>query len=153
MNNINFRRAAAQDAQAVSDVYLLSFKTFITFVKPVHTDENVRQWIAEYLIPNTDVTVAEMDGQIVGLMALKKIEGIGWIDQLYLHPQVTGQGLGGQMVDLAKRTLGSPIRLYTFQPNSGARRFYEHHGFKAIEFGDGSGNEEKCPDVLYEWRE
>jgi ribosomal protein S18 acetylase RimI-like enzyme len=48
--------------------------------------------------------------------------------------------------------LTSPIRLYTFQENDGARRFYERHGFRAIEFGDGSNNEENCPDVLYEWR-
>ena len=43
-----------------------------------------------------------------------------------------------------------PIRLYTFQTHSLARRFYERHGYKAIEFTDGQGNEEKCPDVLYE---
>jgi hypothetical protein len=29
--------------------------------------------------------------------------------------------------------------------------FYERHGFMAIEFTDGSGNEEKEPDVLYRW--
>ena len=43
-----------------------------------------------------------------------------------------------------------PIRLYTFQANLGARRFYERHGFSAIEFTDGEGNRERCPDVLYE---
>jgi hypothetical protein len=34
--------------------------------------------------------------------------------------------------------------------NAGARRFYERHGFSAIEFTDGSANEERCPDVLFE---
>ena len=33
--------------------------------------------------------------------------------------------------------------------NSGARRFYERHGFTAAKFGDGSGNEEKLPDIQY----
>ncbi len=46
--------------------------------------------------------------------------------------------------------LHKPIRLYTFQQNEGARRFYERHGYKTIEFTDGQGNEENCPDVLYE---
>ena len=50
----------------------------------------------------------------------------------------------------AMRTLELPIRLYTFQANVGARRFYERHGFVAIEFTDGHANEERCPDVLYE---
>ena len=41
------------------------------------------------------------------------------------------------------------MRLYAFQQNEAARRFYERHGFVAIAFGDGSTNEERCPDVLY----
>jgi hypothetical protein len=46
--------------------------------------------------------------------------------------------------------LSRPTRVYTFQANSGARRFYERHGFAAIQLTDGQGNEEHCPDVLYE---
>jgi ribosomal protein S18 acetylase RimI-like enzyme len=42
------------------------------------------------------------------------------------------------------------VRLYTFQENTGARRFYERHGFKAVKLTDGHDNEENCPDVLYE---
>ena len=42
-----------------------------------------------------------------------------------------------RFVELAKERLGSPIRLYTFQANNGARRFYERHGFTPIAFGDG----------------
>jgi ribosomal protein S18 acetylase RimI-like enzyme len=46
--------------------------------------------------------------------------------------------------------LALPVRLCTFQANVRARSFYERHGFKAIAFGDGNSNEERCPDVLYE---
>lgn len=56
------------------------------------------------------------------------------------------------MIKEAKSILGSPIQLYTFQENRGARRFYERHGFIAISFDDGSGNEENCPAVLCEGR-
>jgi hypothetical protein len=49
--------------------------------------------------------------------------------------------------------LARPVRLYTFQPNEHARRFYERKGFAPIEFSDGSTNEERCPDVLYELSE
>ena len=42
------------------------------------------------------------------------------------------------------------LRLWTFQRNAGARRFYERNRFIAVEFGDGSGNEEGEPDVRYE---
>jgi len=46
--------------------------------------------------------------------------------------------------------LGSPIRLYTFQANGGARRFYERHGFQPVAFSGGRDNEECCPDILFE---
>jgi GNAT superfamily N-acetyltransferase len=88
----------------------------------------------------------------IGMMALARREAMGWIDHLYLAPEVVGQGIGSAFVAQAKERLGAPVRLYTFQANQGARRFYERHGFRAIQFGDGSQNEERCPDVLYEWR-
>ena len=74
------------------------------------------------------------------------------IEQLYLHPAWVRPGIGTHLLDLARRELPPPVRLYTFQSNRDACAFYEHHGFVAIAFGDGSGNEERCPDVLYGWR-
>jgi hypothetical protein len=44
-----------------------------------------------------------------------------------------------------------PIRLYTFQQNTGARRFYGRHGYVEIAFINGEDNEEACPDVLFEF--
>ena len=41
--------------------------------------------------------------------------------------------------------------LWTFQQNLRARRFYERHGFVAVEETDGLGNEERAPDVRYLW--
>jgi GNAT superfamily N-acetyltransferase len=61
-----------------------------------------------------------------------------------------GRGIGGLLLAHVMRTLPAPVRLYTFQANHGARRFYERYGFVAIAFTDGQANEERCPDVLYE---
>ncbi|MDP9464580.1 MAG: GNAT family N-acetyltransferase, partial [Actinomycetota bacterium] len=41
------------------------------------------------------------------------------------------------------------LQLWTFESNDRARRFYERHGFTAVEFTDGAGNEERWPDVRY----
>ena len=71
---------------------------------------------------------------------------------MYVQPGWTGVGVGKQLLDHAHQRLPHPIRLYTFQANAGARRFYERHGYQAIEFTDGQTNEERCPDVLYELR-
>ncbi|GAB4370013.1 MAG: GNAT family N-acetyltransferase [Elainellaceae cyanobacterium] len=146
-----FRSATQSDAEAVAQVYLSSRKEFVPFAPVAHSDEAVYRWIRDILIPTNQVTVVEQDNKIIGMMALSSAEEIGWIDQLYLHPDVVGCGIGAKLIECAKAELGSPIRLYTFQANQGAARFYERHGFKAIQYGDGSGNEEKCPDILYEW--
>ncbi|MCF8469656.1 MAG: hypothetical protein K9G30_02600 [Parvibaculum sp.] len=41
--------------------------------------------------------------------------------------------------------------LWTFQANLGARRFYERHGLNEARRTGGTENEEKLPDILYEW--
>ena len=69
-----------------------------------------------------------------------------------VEPALVGGGIGALLLAHALRTLPLPIRLYTFQANAGARRFYERHGFCIVELTDGSANEERCPDVLYELR-
>lgn len=152
-DDITFRSASLADAVAICEVYLASRKHFLPYAPLAHTDLEVQEWIATTLIPATDVTVAIRAGQIVGMLSLSRDETAGWIEHLYLRPQAVGQGIGTQLVNLAKERLGSPIRLYTFQANEGARRFYERHGFRAIAFGDGSENEERCPDILFEWRQ
>lgn len=152
MGNLVFRLAEAADAPAISDVYLAAWKEFFTFTKSAHSDENVCIWIADYLLSHTETHVALLNDSLIGMMSLTRDESAGWIDQLYIHPRAVGLGIGSQFMERAKIMLGSSIRLYTFQANTGARRFYERHGFTAIAFNDGSNNEEKCPDVLYEWR-
>ena len=42
--------------------------------------------------------------------------------------------------------------LWTFSENTNAKAFYEHYGLIAVEFGDGSTNEEDQRDVRYRWR-
>ena len=66
-----------------------------------------------------------------------------------VDPALVNQGIGTLLLTHAMRTLALPICLYTFQANTGARRFYERYGFVPMEFTDGQANEERCPDVLY----
>lgn len=151
-NNPLLRKATIADINAIANVYLNSRKELVSFAPLVHTDEGIYQWIRNVLLPEEQVIVAETRGIIIGMMSLTKVGEIGWVRQLYILPESVGQGVGSLMIKRAKSILGSPIQLYTFQENMGARRFYERHGFKAIEFNDGFDNEENCPAVLYEWR-
>ena len=148
---VTIRAATPDDALAVSTLYLSSRRRFLPYAPVAHTDAEVHRWVAEHLIPTCNVSVAVVDYTIIGMMALLDAGDKRWIDQLYLLPDVVNQGIGTLLLQQALHELEPPVRLYTFQENTGARRFYERHGFRAIAFGDGSGNEEGCPDVLYEW--
>ena len=53
---------------------------------------------------------------------------------------------------LAKERSPGGLGLWTFQVNKPAHRFYERHGFAVVRYTDGSDNEEREPDVRYEWR-
>ena len=148
---ILLRDATTEDVKTIANVYLRSRKELVAFAPLVHSDESIYQWVRNTLLPEERVIVAEEKGLIIGMMSLTKEDGIGRIRQLYIHPDAVGHGTGTLMIKKAKLILGSPIHLYTFQENIGARRFYERHGFQAIDFDDGSGNEENCPAILYEW--
>ena len=149
--SVELRPATLDDASAVAEVYLRSRKELVACAPLVHSDDSVRSYVRERLIPKGHTTVAVVDGEVVGLMATARTDSVSWIEQLYLHPAWVRRAIGTRLLELARRELLPPIRLYTFQCNTGARAFYEHHGFVAIAFGDGFGNEERCPDVLYEW--
>lgn len=136
----------------VAEVYLRSRKELVACAPLAHSDESVRGWVRERLIPAGRTTVVVVDGVIAGFLSISSNADCGWIEQLYLHPAWIGRGLGTQMLERARAELTPPIRLYTFQCNQRARDFYERRGFRAVKFADGSGNEERCPDVLYEWR-
>ena len=148
----DFRAATLGDAHSVADVYLRSRKELVVCAPLVHSDEDVRDWIRRHLIPAGRTTVDVADGRVIGLLAISKGTDCSWIDQLYLLPEWVERGIGTRLLELAQSKLLPPIRLYTFQGNERARSFYERRGFQAIPFGDGSGNEEKYPDILYERR-
>jgi GNAT superfamily N-acetyltransferase len=142
------RIATQSDANKIANLYLASRKEYISFAPLVHSDESIHQWMHDVLIPNSQVWVVEQNDAFIGMMAIVEKQRINWIEQLYVLPQATGQGVGSLLIAKAK-SLNLPIRLRTFQENLDARHFYEQQGFKIIEFSDGSRNEEHCPDMLY----
>ena len=146
-DGMSIRRAAPPDSAAVSDVWLRSrHASYPAIPLPVHEDEDVREWFAAVVLPTREVWVAEVDDQVVALLVLEA----DWVDQLYVDPDWTGRGLGGRLLDVAKAERPAGLDLWAFQSNTGARRFYERHGFAAVAMTDGD-NEEGAPDVRYRW--
>jgi GNAT superfamily N-acetyltransferase len=144
---ITLRHATDADAQTVADVYLASFKAALPTVQHAHGDDDIRRYVRDVLIAQTDCWVALDGEQVVGMMSLTP----GWIDQLYVAPDRLGEGIGRQLLDLAKSQAATDLQLWTFQVNDRARLFYERNGFIVVELTDGANNQEREPDVHYAW--
>ena len=82
---------------------------------------------------------------IVGMLACNQTE----VNQLYIHSDYQGKGLGTRLLEIAKSNSGGTLTLYTFEVNHKAQQFYEKHGFQVI--GRGYENEENLDDIKYQW--
>jgi GNAT superfamily N-acetyltransferase len=147
---LQIRGARLADAARVTACYLASRKTLTSYAPLPHTDAEVLTWVTDLLLPNGGVTVALEGGAVVGFIAVSQRLDAHWIDQLYVHPARWRRGVGSTLLHLAITRLSGAVRLYCFEPNRTARKFYERYGFEAIGFGDGSNNESHCADVLLE---
>lgn len=148
------RAATEADAAAVAQVLFESRRVLMPFLPQVHSQAEMHQWVVTKLIPSGGVTLACIEGAVVGVLATSTVDGMHWIDQLYVAPAQVGAGIGSLLLQRALAAFAagpaSPLRLYTFQANLAARRFYERRGFVALAFSDGTQTEERCEDVLYE---
>jgi GNAT superfamily N-acetyltransferase len=144
---LRLARLGPDDAVVAARVHRAAFDERLPWLAGLHTpDEDVWFW-RERMFRDCQVWGA-WDGEALnGVVAFRD----GWIDQLYVLPDRQGRGAGRALLEIALQGQ-SRVRLWTFQKNAGARRFYERSGFAAIELTDGAHNEEREPDVLYEWR-
>ena len=144
---MDLRRALPAEAGLLADLWLRTRAEAVPAIPPtIHSDGEVRRWFDEVVLPTCEVWVADRDGEVVALLVLDH----EWVSQLYVDPSSAGGGVGGALLGLAKRARPTGLRLWTFQSNVRARRFYESHGFVATAVTSGD-NEEQAPDVRYEW--
>ena len=209
---IEIRRAQHGDAAGVADVWLRSFSAALPTVARAHSNDDVRRWVREVLLPDSAVWVAvdtsartsaevsadtsaeasadtsvdgsahaaadagadagadaSVDGSahaaapaaadagagaILGMMALGGVDGDGCteLDQLYVAPERSGQGIGTRLVERARFEAPAGLVLWTFQVNTAARAFYARRGFAEVALTDGADNEEHEPDVRLRWQ-
>jgi GNAT superfamily N-acetyltransferase len=139
------RRATRDDAQAVGDVFVRA-RDEMPYL-PRIADEH-RPRLGGWFVERDEIWVVERDGAIV---AFAGVNG-GLLTHLYVEPGAQGQGIGEALLGHAKRLRPGGLELWVFQKNTGARRFYERHGFRLVRLTDGADNMEREPDALYAWR-
>ncbi|MGZ4390470.1 MAG: N-acetyltransferase family protein [Gaiellaceae bacterium] len=140
------RLAGPDDADAVAEVFTASFET-LSFLPMLHIHAQHRAFIGG-LIEKDEAWVAEDGGRIIGMAVLSA----EMLDQLYVHPDAQGRGAGSALLEKAKERRPEGFTFWVFQQNEDARRFYEQRGCRLVRLTDGSRNEEKTPDALYEWK-
>lgn len=146
---VDVRLAEREDAEAVADVLITSRRDAYPAVPAsVHPDEETRTWVRQHLLAECEVWVATAEGAVVGVLALQD----DFVEQLYVLREWSGRGVGGRLLERAKEWSPGGLQLWTFVSNEAARAFYEHQGFTVVEQTDGSGNEERQPDLRMAWR-
>lgn len=146
---LDLRLAGPADADALTDLYWRCRQAAVPAIPPpVHSRSDTAVWMRDTVLVERHTWVASYDGRVVGMLVL---DGPDWVDQLYVDPEVQGRGIGTRLLELALSELGDGGRLWCFESNARARRFYERHGFVQVARTPGD-NEEGAPDVLYHRR-
>jgi ribosomal protein S18 acetylase RimI-like enzyme len=148
LDMIDIRKAEAKDIPEVAGVFIASQADALPYVAKLHTPEETFRFIADNVFVTCEVWVATEGGRIIGMMAINRSH----IDHLYLQPGFYRRGIGTRLLNHAKRCRPMGLTLYAFQENVRACTFYMNHGFRELERGDGSDNEARRPDILFEWK-
>jgi chorismate mutase/ribosomal protein S18 acetylase RimI-like enzyme len=154
---LDLRPATGADADALADLFWAAREAaHPAMPRTVHTREECGHWFREVLgleprttaMPLQRATwVATRRGELVGYVVVDP----GWLDSLYVRPDLTGHGIGGVLLDLVKGLLPGGFGLWVFESNVRAQAFYERHGLVVVRRTDGSDNEERSPDLEMSW--
>ena len=125
-------RVSKQNALGIAEIH--SFQDQLNFLNDSLTKDN------------TICLALDHQDNVLGFMAT---DG-AYLNQLYVHVDHQRRGIGSELLSRAKQLSNGSLKLYTFEMNTTAQQFYESHGFRII--GGGSDNEEKLPDLLFEWK-
>jgi len=147
---LTIRPAAVDDLSAMADVFVAARDAAVPAMPPsIHPPHEVRAFYA-----GLDLVGGEREGWVAedgrGIVAFAEFKG-DWLDSLYVRPDAQGEGIGSALLDVAKVVRPEGFSLWVFESNAPARGFYARHGLVEREHTDGSGNEERAPDLRMEW--
>jgi GNAT superfamily N-acetyltransferase len=140
------RTAAPDDVADLVGVFRRSRTAAMPWLPALHSlDEDLAFFGGQ--VANQQAWVVDRDGTIEAFA----IAAAGWLNHLYVEPDRRGHGLGTRLVEQVQQAFPDGLQLWVFQRNVAARRFYAARGFREVETTDGSGNEERTPDVRMRW--
>jgi ribosomal protein S18 acetylase RimI-like enzyme len=150
---VELRPARVDEKDALAQLFQRARRGW-EFVPPV-PDEVLPKIAEELFERHEEIWLAEEERRLLGFLAIRRSRRDGWevIEKLYVDPDAQNRGVGSALLDQAKTLRPDGLVLWVFQENTGARRFYERHGFRVVtlRFGAAADNMEGEPDALYAW--
>jgi GNAT superfamily N-acetyltransferase len=143
---MELRRARDEDVPLLARMLRASYDR-MPYVPRLHTPEEDAAYVGR-ITAEHEGWVAEEDGRVVGFAVVSEDELV----QIHVDASRQNRGIGTALFQRALERRPAGFMLWTFQKNEGARRFYERHGCRVVQLTDGAQNEEREPDVQYEWR-
>jgi putative acetyltransferase len=124
---VQIRQYEDSDLEAVLDAWEVATRC----AHPFMTEKFIAQErinVAQIYIPNTDIWVLEIDGQVEGFIALMGNE----VGAIFLQPEHHGKGAGKALMDKAQELHGE-LEVEVFKENTIGRKFYSTYGFEELE--------------------
>jgi putative acetyltransferase len=121
------RPYADEDMAQLLDVWYRASLIAHSFL-PEEFLETERRQIAEDWLPIAETTVYEIDGRVVGFLALVGNE----VGGIFVDPDHQRGGIGRSLMDNAIKSRPF-LELDVFEANSTGRSFYETYGFEFVD--------------------
>ena len=112
-----------KDLEELLDAWYTASKVAHPFLSDEFMKQE-RENIASTHLPNAETWVYELDGVVVGFIALIENE----VGAIFLDPKFHGKGIGRALMDHAK-SIRSELELDVYKDNVIGRNFYEKCGF------------------------
>ncbi len=145
---VAIRAGVRADAPALAALFAASRAAAMPWLRVVHDPDAALGWMRDVVLARGGVLLADEDDAIAGFVSR---DGT-WIEHLHLAPDRLRRGFGTALLRAVTADDPPVLRLHAFARNAGARAFYEARGLVAVAASDGSSNEEREPDILYERR-
>ncbi len=117
------RPADRHDLEAVAAIWHASAARMDGADLELPPPSDLRARMDAELAAGWSLFVAVDEGRLIGMLALKPVEGV--LDQLFVLPEMQGRGVGRRLLDEAKRQMPGGFQLRMAADNAQARRFYE----------------------------
>jgi putative acetyltransferase len=147
--DLEIRPALPDDVPRITEVFQAARAAAMPWLPVLHTPDEDLAFFGR-MVADHVASVAVLEGRVVAIAVVD--EEAGDLEHLYVDPDLRRQGIGSALLGRVRAEHHGALQLWAFRDNTAARAFYAAVGAVELYETDGSGNEEKTPDVRLELR-